>query len=143
MIMPAFLLVLLDNYGGWRIISRMKLTSLSRRWIALMVVLAGCHSWTQLAGGPGVTMAETDQKPVRITTDDGRTFILNGARVVRDSLIGIDGRGSRIAIPVVQVGNAEVRRLDAGKVFELTVGAIGVTAVVLYFVATRMLVIRE
>ncbi len=120
----------------------MKLSSFSRSGIALMVVLAGCHSWTQLSD-PGVTMAEANQKPVRVTTDDGRTFVLNGARVLRDSLIGIDGGGRRIAIPAVQVGRAEVRRFDAGKVFELTVGAVGVSAVVLYFVATRMLVIRE
>ena len=121
----------------------MKLSVLSRSRLGLVVVLAGCHSWTQLAGDPGATMVEVNQKPVRITTDDGRTFILNRARVVRDSLIGIDGRGSRIAIPVGQVGNAEVRRFDAGKVFELTVGAIAASAVVLYFVATRVLVIRE
>ena len=121
----------------------MKLSSLSRSSLALLVILAGCHSWTQLAGDPGVTMVEANQKPVRVTTDDGRRFILNGARVVRDSLIGIDGGGRRVAIPVVQVGNAEVRRFDAGKVFELTVGAVAASAVVLYFVATRMLVIRE
>ena len=121
----------------------MKLSTLSRSSLALLVVVAGCHSWTQLAGDSGATMAEVNQKPVRVTTDDGRTFILNRARVVRDSLIGIDGGGSRIALPAVKVGNAEVRRFDAGKVFELTVGAVAASAVVLYFVATRVLVIRE
>ena len=121
----------------------MKLLTLSRSSLAVLIVVTGCHSWTQLAGDPGVTMVEANQKPVRVTTDDGRIFILNGARVVRDSLIGIDGGGSRVAIPVVQVGNAEVRRFDAGKVFELTIGAIAASAVVLYFVAKRVLVIRE
>jgi len=84
----------------------------------LAVAASGCYRWTTPAPpAPSTFGALTGQ--VRVTLTDGRQFLVYGARVERDSLVGDTTGGvwgdlaPRTAIPRAMVRSLSSRRFSA------------------------------
>ena len=68
---------------------------LPRRAALLLLCLPGCYVWRPREIQPGAPPAVSGKNLVRVTRADGRVLTLARARVVGDSLVGLDNRHYR------------------------------------------------
>ena len=110
---------------------------ISRRCLPLLVLLSACHSWTGYRGDPYAAIARATPARVRVASLDGQSVILHGPRVINDSIVGINDRGDRVALPKSAVAEVETRRFDAGKTFLSTISVAAVAVGGLWLAFSR------
>ncbi len=84
--------------------------------VVTCLALSGCMAWHSKRS-PETYLADHVPEKIRVTLADGQIHLLELVRVKGDSLIGFetdaDWNGRRIAVPLDQVLNLEVREVDA------------------------------
>jgi hypothetical protein len=104
---------------------------------ALALPATACQSWHRRSVTPGAATALSGDHPVRVTRSDRSTFVLDHARLVGDSIVGVTGRpASRVAVAISDVVSVEERKVSAGR----TAGAV-VGGVALIYVVAGLLVV--
>lgn len=94
-----------------------------RRWAPALALIGGCRTWGGTRGAPTSAIDDAGRAPVRVTTTDGREVVLNGARVVGDSVVGIDRRhGGHVALDTSQVKRVETRQYSMPGTFFAVLG---------------------
>jgi hypothetical protein len=102
----------------------------------LALGLTGCVMTVRtLPGTPAAAVESVHGGNVRVTTRQGDTLQLANARVVGDSVVGIERAGSRgrISLPLADVESAAVVQVNAVRTLAL-VGAAALTTVVFFYV---------
>ena len=86
--------------------------------VVTCLVLSSCMVWHSKRS-PETYLADHVPGKTRVTLADGQVHLLESVRVKGDSLIGFetdaDWNGRRIAAPLDQVLNLEVREVDAAR----------------------------
>lgn len=95
------------------------------------LALSGCMAWHSKRS-PETYLADHVPEKIRVTLPDGQIHLLELVRVKGDSLIGFetdaDWNGRRIAVPLNQVLNLEVREMDAARTLLYAGGMVALLA---------------
>jgi hypothetical protein len=106
----------------------------------LSSVLLACTYWQAGTPNPAEFISEKQPEKVRVTRADGSRLQLRYPRVVEDSLLGTAGGEAqgdtlrRVAIPLGDLQNVEVKKTNVGN----TVGLVVVSAAVVTFSAVMI-----
>ena len=94
--------------------TRSRFRKLSRaRLLVLLVVLVGCHRWVPAELGPS---NEFLNGRARLHEADGTTRIVEGARIVGDSIVArAPNSSASISTARADVQRIEVQRIDRGR----------------------------
>ncbi|HKK26693.1 MAG TPA: hypothetical protein VKB18_01290 [Gemmatimonadota bacterium] len=115
-----------------------------RRAVCLLLAttfLSACYSWSVPDRPAGDYLQREGPAEVRVdrggSSDELR---LHHATVQGDSVVGIDGDGSRVAVPLSEVEGLQARRTDGGKTALLVGGIAAGTAALIYVIAASVAV---
>jgi len=110
----------------WRIGSPL---TRSTALLLLACYLPACTSWRTQQAAPQDVIAAQHPQAIRVTRTDGSQVEITSPRIEADTLIGHragvaprDSAEARVAIPLSEVAQIEVRQNDAGKTIALAAG---------------------
>jgi len=100
---------------------------------ALLLLCYGtaCTSWKLQSVTPEQTFSDSSYvaRGVRVTTRDRRRVEIRKPSLERDTIAGLDRRGSPVRVSLQEIGSLEVKRPDAGETVTLVVAtAVGAFA---------------
>ena len=110
------------------------------RLAVLLLLAAGgaCSTWHGQRGPAPQVAAARNGGRLRIVRQDQSVVELVEARVVGDSIVGLDGSSLRhAAVATADVLWIGTRRFDAGRTAALTVGVTALLAAITYFAVIR------
>jgi hypothetical protein len=117
----------------------MRASSLLRPAVLLLLLAAGaCSTWHAEKGPAPQVVAARGGGRLRIVRQDQSVVELVEARVVGDSIVGLDGSSLRhVAVATSDVLWIGTRRVDVAHTAALAVGVVAAFAVVAYFAVIR------
>ena len=106
--------------------------------VALLAVSGACSTWHEQRGPAPQVVAARGGGRLRIVRQDQSVVELTEARVVGDSIVGLDGSTLRhAAVATADVQWIGTRRVDVAQTGALIVGVVAALAVVAYFAVIR------
>jgi hypothetical protein len=108
--------------------------------IALILLagsLSGCmgsslKSWRVQPPPPANVVTEQHPKRIRVMRADSTKIVLRSPSVIGDSLVAMDAAHRRFALPLTEVTQVEVEKMNGGKVMFGVVGGVAGAVLFLY-----------
>jgi len=98
--------------------------------VLLATYLSACTSWRVQPVSPEQLLNDQHPKAVRVQRADRSRVVLNSPELVSDSLLGT-ARGQRAGVPLADITEIAVRRVDALKTGGLTLGILATSFAIL------------